>query len=235
METWKPVVGFEDTYEISSEGNLRSLDRVVGGPRGDRTWKGRPVKGVVGSGGYRRAALCRGERKRYVTFHALVLETFIGPRPEGMVCRHLNGNPLDNRLENLRWGTPEENAQDSIAHGTHHQTVREKVCPRGHPVEGANRLHIAKENWYICKACSRASGWATRNPDGDVDAEADKFYVEVMAGTRRTTRKDECIRGHSLSGDNVKVRLRNGKELRDCIECSRERARENYWRKKAFK
>ena len=50
--------------------------------------------------------------------HKLVLETFIGPRPEGFVCRHLNGNALDNRLENLCWGTPKENAQDSIRHGT---------------------------------------------------------------------------------------------------------------------
>lgn len=50
--------------------------------------------------------------------HKLVLEVFVGERPEGMVCRHLNGNPLDNRLLNLCWGTPKQNAQDSIRHGT---------------------------------------------------------------------------------------------------------------------
>ncbi|KAF5069667.1 HNH endonuclease [anaerobic digester metagenome] len=50
--------------------------------------------------------------------HKLVLETFVGARPEGMLCRHLNGNALDNRLINLCWGTPKQNAQDSIRHGT---------------------------------------------------------------------------------------------------------------------
>ena len=50
--------------------------------------------------------------------HKLVLNAFVGERPEGFVCRHLNGNPKDNRLENLCWGTPSENVQDSMRHGT---------------------------------------------------------------------------------------------------------------------
>jgi len=50
--------------------------------------------------------------------HRLVLETFVGPCPEGMECRHLNGNPKDNRLDNLCWGTPKENQADRLTHGT---------------------------------------------------------------------------------------------------------------------
>ncbi len=53
--------------------------------------------------------------------HRLVLEAFVGRRPEGMQCRHLNGNPQDNRLCNLKWGTPKENAADKRVHGTHLQ------------------------------------------------------------------------------------------------------------------
>jgi len=49
----------------------------------------------------------------------LVLQTFVGPKPVGMECRHLNGIRTDNRLENLCWGTRSENQQDSIRHGTH--------------------------------------------------------------------------------------------------------------------
>ena len=57
-------------------------------------------------------------RKHKEPVHKLVLSSFKGARPDGMVCRHLNGNAHDNRLCNLCWGTPQENVHDSIKHGT---------------------------------------------------------------------------------------------------------------------
>lgn len=51
--------------------------------------------------------------------HQLVLQVFVGPRPEGMICRHLDGDPTNNRPSNLRWGTPKENSEDMMRHGTH--------------------------------------------------------------------------------------------------------------------
>lgn len=51
--------------------------------------------------------------------HKLVLLAFKGEKPTPQhQCRHLNGNPLDNRPSNLEWGTASENAQDAIRHGT---------------------------------------------------------------------------------------------------------------------
>lgn len=50
--------------------------------------------------------------------HRLVLETYVGPCPEGMECRHIDGNPFDNRLGKLKWGTRSENCQDALRHGT---------------------------------------------------------------------------------------------------------------------
>ncbi len=50
--------------------------------------------------------------------HVLILTAFVGPCPEGMECRHLNGNRHDNRLSNLAWGTYAENTRDRIQHGT---------------------------------------------------------------------------------------------------------------------
>jgi hypothetical protein len=53
--------------------------------------------------------------------HRLVLETFVGPCPKGMMCRHLDGNPTNNNLNNLVWGTPSENQKDAVRQGTHFQ------------------------------------------------------------------------------------------------------------------
>lgn len=50
--------------------------------------------------------------------HRLVLETFVGPCPERMQCRHLDGNPTNNHVFNLKWGTSKENSEDMIRHGT---------------------------------------------------------------------------------------------------------------------
>lgn len=50
--------------------------------------------------------------------HRLVLEAFAGPAPHGHVARHRNGKCQDNRLSNLRWGTPSRNQRDRLHHGT---------------------------------------------------------------------------------------------------------------------
>lgn len=57
---------------------------------------------------------------RWVKFpvHQLILFAYVGERPADKECRHLNGNALDNRLDNLCWGTKKENSADTIRHGT---------------------------------------------------------------------------------------------------------------------
>jgi len=50
--------------------------------------------------------------------HRLIIETFIGPCPEGLETCHNNGNHTDNRLSNLRYGTHKQNMADKIKHGT---------------------------------------------------------------------------------------------------------------------
>ena len=52
-----------------------------------------------------------------VRVHHMVLDAFVGPRPQGKECRHLDGNKLNNRAENLRWGTSAENMKDRDEHG----------------------------------------------------------------------------------------------------------------------
>lgn len=114
-ENWRPVPGHQG-YEVSDLGSVRSYRNRQGHPAAaPRLLSPGTVQG------YRQIKL---GRSRQTKVHILVLETFVGPRPDGMVCRHLDGNPLNNRLSNLRWGTPEENYAGRQLHGTHNTGSR---------------------------------------------------------------------------------------------------------------
>jgi hypothetical protein len=108
-EEWRPVPGHPG-YDVSSHGRVRSYRRrhgLVAEPR--------LLSPVVGKTGYPHVAVTG---RRHVTVHTLVLTTFVGPRPANMECRHLDGNRLNPRLDNLRWGTRSENYDDRRKHGT---------------------------------------------------------------------------------------------------------------------
>lgn len=68
--------------------------------------------------GYYQVMLRHAGHVRNILVHVLVLEVFIGPRPEGMQCRHIDGNPANNHVSNLAWGTGHENNSDQVRHGT---------------------------------------------------------------------------------------------------------------------
>lgn len=112
MPDLKDIPGFPD-YAITKDGRVWSKPRTdkQGGRR-----KGKWLRSW-GCGTGHLCVLLDCSSKKYV--HRLVLEVFVGPCPPGMECRHLDGNPANNNLDNLKWGTHIENSQDSIRHGTH--------------------------------------------------------------------------------------------------------------------
>lgn len=99
-ETWRPLPG-RDRYWVSSLGRIR-------GPRGIR-------KQTVRSDGYLWLNFSDG---RQVSVHRMVLLAFFGEPESGQVGRHLDGDPLNNRLTNLRWGSLAQNYADRHGHGT---------------------------------------------------------------------------------------------------------------------
>ncbi len=110
-EEWRPVVGWEGSYEVSNCARIRAIfdgSRYVG-PR--------IIKTCVTRSGYERVIFCRHGVKRYRFVHAVMLETFVGPRPSGYHACHGDGNPLNNQLDNLRWDTPLGNSRDTARHG----------------------------------------------------------------------------------------------------------------------
>lgn len=67
---------------------------------------------------YLKVSLHRGGKKVQKRVHSLVLGAFVGPRPNGMVACHNDGDPFNNRLSNLRWDTQASNIEDKKKHGT---------------------------------------------------------------------------------------------------------------------
>ena len=75
--------------------------------------------------------------------HRLVLETYVSQRPRDMECRHLNNNPTDNRLENLRWGTKKENQHDRVENGTSMEGIK-------HPLVKLTEQQV-RQIIYVCR------------------------------------------------------------------------------------
>lgn len=118
-ETWKPVVGFEGHYEVSDAGNIR---RVSSSSRSKPT--GKFLSPGRQKSGHLFVNFSVGNKQTLRRVHVVVLTAFKGPRPKGLVCRHLDGNPANNNVSNLEWGTPQQNSDDRKLHGRSNKGTR---------------------------------------------------------------------------------------------------------------
>jgi len=103
----KMIPGFP-MYKATRDGRILSYTRQS---------RGKELVPSLSMRGYRTVNLYREGIMYHRRVHQLILTTFVGPRPEGLECRHLDGNPGNNCIENLRWGTSRENTMDTIRHG----------------------------------------------------------------------------------------------------------------------
>lgn len=143
-EEWRPVEGFLG-YEVSNLGRVRS--HLRGEPR--------ILRGGSTPKGYRLVCLRRDGQDNFVIVHRLVARIFLGPCPEGMQVRHLDGDQLNNAASNLRYGTQSENNYDQVRHGTHPWASRTH-CKQGHPFDEQNTLR-RRDGGRRCRECRRQS------------------------------------------------------------------------------
>jgi hypothetical protein len=114
MEQWLDVVGFEGIYQVSNFGRIRSIKT---GKIKEQTIQDNDNRPYLGLWKNNKQKICRP--------HKLVMEAFVGIRPQGMECCHNDGNPQNNHWSNLRWDTPKNNHADKVKHGT---TNRGEQC-----------------------------------------------------------------------------------------------------------
>lgn len=150
-EKWKDIEGYEGAYQVSDLGRVRSLPREAKHPtHGTCQLKGRVLKHFFNNFGYHQVGLSG----RTFNVHKLVAEAFLGRRPEGHEVRHGPAGLGDNSVDNLSYGTRQQNALDQRRDGTH----------GGSPVirsDGVRFINISvaaeESGTYhsnICKACT---------------------------------------------------------------------------------
>jgi HNH endonuclease len=119
IAVYRPVPGFPG-YRVGNDGSvwscwIRSARRAR--LMSDQWHRLKPTR--VSKYGHLQVALTRNGKKYTKQLGALVLEAFVGPRPEGMECCHFpERDPTNCTLPNLRWGTRQENMRDAIYQGT---------------------------------------------------------------------------------------------------------------------
>ena len=151
-EIWKPIKGYEGLYEVSSFGNVRSLDRTILVIRNGMQYycpiKGKLLRPLVKRHGYLGVQLYgRGGHKtrglKGFSVHRLVAETFI-PNPNNLPeVNHIDEDKTNNRVDNLEWITHIENSN----HGTRGKRIASQHFNKsGNPI-----VQIDKEGKIIGK------------------------------------------------------------------------------------
>jgi hypothetical protein len=119
---WRPIPSYEGLYEVSNQGDVRSLDRVIRRENILQPLKGKLLAPCLNKKtGYLHVSLCSQGKQRSYHVHALVASAFIGPCPAGQEVRHDDGVRTHNEASNLLYGTRRENIHDKHRHGTTHR------------------------------------------------------------------------------------------------------------------
>lgn len=149
-EVWRDIPGHEGKYQASDQGRIRSLTRAITqkgrwGQSFTRVIKGRILRPGAQASGHLSVML--GHKENGSQVHQLIAKTFIGPQPPRTDVRHLNGNPKDNRLENLCYGTRTENILDVVRIGKAWRKITRKQAEeiRVRLFNGETGAKLAKE------------------------------------------------------------------------------------------
>jgi len=128
MEIWKDISGYERFYQISNLGNVKSVTRMTSSSSirgGNRFVVGKKLKTIVDTKGYMKVTLSKYSKTEQHLIHRLIALAFI-PNPENKCCvNHIDGNKLNNNIDNLEWCTAKENIQHAHRTGLVNYVVGE--------------------------------------------------------------------------------------------------------------
>ena len=162
-EEWKPIAGFENRYEVSNLGQVKSLNF-------HRSGKPQILKQYSDRYGYMKVFLYRNGKPHYLTVHRLVAEAFILNPENKETVDHIDCNRKNNNVENLRWVTAKENNQHShnLGKQVFNATPIVATSPEGKTFRFNSQREAARASGVKQYAISRAlhgeypdlKGWA---------------------------------------------------------------------------
>ena len=158
MEKWKDILGYEGLYQVSNEGRVKSLERFV-----ESVSHGEPCIRHIQEcikqlqphpiNGYLQVNLSKDGKAKTYKVHRLVWEAFNGDIPEGMEIDHINAVRTDNRFENLRIATHQENLNNPLSLINKSKAMKgmfkgelNPMHGRHHSEETKNKMSLVKQN-----------------------------------------------------------------------------------------
>ncbi len=148
---WRPVLGYEGIYAVSSAGAVRRIGVQVRGAH-----VGHDLRWQRSSTGYPMVNLFRDRKRSQRSVHSIVAEAFIGPRPEGKEVNHIDANRWNPHISNLEYVTRAEN-------GAHMRRIGNANYAVG---EAAARAKLTEAQVYEIRAAT-----------GSLYAIADRYGV----------------------------------------------------------
>ncbi len=110
VKVWLPVLEYEGLYEVSNDGQVKSIERIVKGRFGLTKRKEHLLKQHINKNKKFQVRLSKNGKKKNFEVAVLVAEAFLGPRPKGLCVLHGPLGGLNNCVENLSYGTYFQNA-----------------------------------------------------------------------------------------------------------------------------
>jgi len=142
MEIWNNVPGYEELYQVSNLGNVKRLASKVWVEKHKgyfRTYPEETLKPILSPSGYYHVNLYKDKKLKTFRINRIVLMTFDRMPKDGEVSMHLDNNKLNNKLENLKWGTCKDNAQQMHKEGRNNCISGSK-----NPMAKTNEEEVAK-------------------------------------------------------------------------------------------
>jgi len=141
-EIWKSILGYEGIYEISNLGNVKSLSKIVG-----KNTRGEVIlKPAIDRKGYLFVSLTKNKISKCCRIHRLIAIAFIENSFNKPQIDHIDGNPLNNSVDNLKWSTQKENLNNPIfkkRNSISHLGQRPVNCKKVYKVdEDNNVVHV---------------------------------------------------------------------------------------------